>query len=172
MLEPLAHRKRGGRPGRRSLLVALVAAASTALWGCSSTTGARRLLLKVVVAARSNNNSPIPVALVAVTDPKLFEKIAQMSAKQWFEQREQLRRDYPDGEAFTEWEWEYVPGQSPQPAVIEIDGRAAGAMIFANYRSPGDHRYRLGPQRRMRIDLEEDDFIVSPLEAPDEQPDD
>jgi type VI secretion system protein len=42
-------------------------------------------------------------------------------------------------------------------------------MIFANYRSPGDHRFRVGPQRRMRINLEDEDFSVSPLEATGEE---
>jgi type VI secretion system protein len=41
-----------------------------------------------------------------------------------------------------------------------------GALIFANYRAPGDHRFRLGPQQRMRIDLGDDGMTISPLEAP------
>jgi type VI secretion system protein len=52
--------------------------------------------------------------------------------------------------------------------VIEVDGKASGAVIFANYRAPGDHRFRIGPPRRMRIDLGDDDFIVSPLDEANE----
>jgi type VI secretion system protein len=134
--------------------------------GCSSTPPSRRLLLEVIISPRSNQNSPVPVAFVAVSNPKLLEKVLEMNAKQWFEQREQLHRDFPGGDSFTEWEWEYVPGQSPPPVVIEVDGNATGAMIFANYRTPGDHRFRVGPIRRMRINLEDEDFSVSPLEEP------
>lgn len=136
---------------------------------CSSGPAARRLFLQVVIAPKSNQNSPVPVAFVAVNDPKLFAKIGEMTAKQWFEQREQLHRDYPGGDAFTEWEWEYVPGQSPPPVVIEVNGAAIGAMIFANYRVVGDHRFRVGPQRRMRINLQDEGFSVTPVEGPQDE---
>jgi type VI secretion system protein len=141
----------------------LVAAA-----GCSSGYKGQRLRLEVATTARANKNSPVPITLVAVQDPKLFERISKLTAKQWYEQREQIRRDYPSGTAFAEWDWEFVPGQSPPPMVIEVDSRSVGAIIFANYRAPGDHRFRVGPQRRMRIDLGDDDFVVSPLDAPEE----
>lgn len=136
--------------------------------GCSSGYEGRRLRLEVATTARANKNSPVPLTLVAVKDPKLFDRISKLNAKQWYEQREQIRRDYPSGTAFAEWDWEFVPGQSPPPMVIEVDNKSAGAIIFANYRAPGDHRFRIGPQRRMRVDLGDDDFIVSPLDAADE----
>ncbi len=136
--------------------------------GCSSGYEGRRLRLEVATTARANKNSPVPLTLVAIRDPKLFERISKLTAKQWYEQREQIRRDFPSGTAFAEWDWEFVPGQSPPPMVIEVDGKATGAVIFANYRAPGDHRFRIGPQRRMRIDLGDDDFVVSPLDEADE----
>jgi len=141
------------------------------LWGsssCSSGGEYKRFLLEVAITQKANRNSPVPVTLVSVQDPKLFEKIVALSAKQWYDQREQMRRDFPSGTAFTEWDWEFVPGQAPPPMVVEIDSKAYGAIIFANYRSPGDHRFRLGPNRRMRIDLQDDDLLVSPLDAPKE----
>ena len=118
------------------------------------------------VAPRTNQNSPVPLALVAVKDPKLFARVLDMNAKQWFEQREQIRRDYPGGQAFTEWEWEYVPGQSPPPVVITRDADSLDTFIFANYRAPGDHRFRLGKLRRLRIDVGDEDLIITPLDAP------
>jgi|HubBroStandDraft_6_1064221.scaffolds.fasta_scaffold51483_4 type VI secretion system protein len=156
------------RVTRRALLlgVALPLALGAAV-GCSSTPPPVRFLLEPVIAPRANQNSPVPVAIVAVTDKKLFERVLAMTAKQWFEQREQLRRDFPGGDAFTEWEWEYVPGQAPPLTVIEVDGRAAGAVIFANYRTPGDHRLRIGPQRKLRIELGAEDVSVAPLAVPD-----
>lgn len=135
---------------------------------CSSAPPPFRLLLEFVVAPHTNQNSPVPLSLLAINDAKLFERVVQMNAKQWFEQRDQIRRDFPGGQAFTEWEWEYVPGQAPPPVVVEIDGRAVGALIFANYRAPGDHRFRLGPQQRMRIDVGDEDLILAPLDAPAE----
>jgi type VI secretion system protein len=134
--------------------------------GCSSASPQVRILVEFFVAPRTNQNSPVPLSLVAIKEPKLFERVVQMTAKQWFEQREQLRRDYPGGQAFTEWEWEYVPGQSPPPVVLERAEDALDTFIFANYRAPGDHRFRLGQQRRMRIDVGDEDLTITPLDAP------
>jgi len=153
-------------PGRRGGLLAVpcLLLAMGALVGCGSSAAPFRLLIEVQVAPQSNQNSPIPVTLVAVRDRKLFERFSQMSAKQWYEQRDQLRRDYPGGDAFSEWEWEFVPGFAPPPTVVEIDGDSAGAFLFANYRSPGPHRVRLGPHQRIRIGLGEEDVVITTLD--------
>lgn len=139
-----------------------------ALWcgvGCGSSQVYRRVLLEVAIEAKANRNSPVPLTLVSVQDAKLFEKIVQMSAKEWYDKREQMRRDFPSGTAFTEWDWEYVPGQAPPPVVIELADNAVGYVVFANYRTPGDHRFRIGEQRRMRINLGDDDLSISPLDS-------
>ncbi|EYF02859.1 Hypothetical protein CAP_6439 [Chondromyces apiculatus DSM 436] len=135
--------------------------------GCGSSMRPFRLLVEVQVTPQSNQNSPIPVTLVAVYDRKLYEQFSQMAAKQWYTQRDQLRRDHPGGDVFIEWEWEFVPGFTPPPVVVEIRGNAVGAFVFANYRSPGPHRVRLGPHQRIRINLEEDDVTVSTLAPPE-----
>jgi type VI secretion system protein len=160
------------RGGVRRLLRVLGTAVGCACLGaaCSSSPPSLRLQIEVSLTQRANHDAPVPVSFVAVKDPKFFEKVLGLSAKQWFEQREQLRRDDPSGQLFTEWEWEHVPGYAPPPVVIEVDGNAIGAVIFANYHSPGDHRIRVGPQRRFRIELGDDDLVVRPLDLPDETP--
>jgi type VI secretion system protein len=136
--------------------------------GCGSTPPPRRFLFEVATAAKANRNSPVPVTLVAIQDAKLFDQIIKMTAKQWYEQREQMRRDYPSGTAFTEWDWEFVPGQATPSIFVQVDGRAVGGIIFAKYRAPGDHRFRIGPHQRMRLDLLDDSFTVTPLDVPEE----
>jgi type VI secretion system protein len=121
-------------------------------------------MVEVSLTQRANQNSPVPLSLVAVKDQKFLERIVQLNAKQWFEQREQLHRDDPSGQLFTEWEWEYVPGHPPLPVVVEIDGNVAAALIFANYRGPGDHRVRLAASRKLRIELGDEDITVRPLD--------
>ncbi|AUX27901.1 hypothetical protein SOCEGT47_085010 [Sorangium cellulosum] len=160
MPHPTGIRRR--RTPLRHVLWAMLAACTLA--DCGSGVAAFRLLLEVRVAAQANQNSPIPVTLLAVYDRKLFERLSEMSAKQWYEQRDQLRRDHPGGDAFTEWEWEFVPGYTPPPAVVEIP-RDAMALVFANYRSPGAHRVRLGPHQRIRIELRDEDFSVTTIDA-------
>ncbi|MDI1478524.1 hypothetical protein [Polyangium sp. y55x31] len=159
--------RRGGTMGWARWIVALALVLPSGL-GCSSGPPPTRFLVEVAITAKANRNSPVPLTLVAVQDAKLFDQIVKLTAKQWYEQREQMRRDFPSGTAFTEWDWEFVPGQAPPPMVVEVSGKAVGAVIFANYRSPGDHRFRIGPQRRMRVDLGDDDLVVSPLDAPEE----
>lgn len=132
---------------------------------CGGAPAPVRFLIEVSLAPRANQNSPIPVAFVAVRDPKFLERVGQLSAKQWFEQREQLHRDDPSGQLFTEWEWEYVPGFAPPRSVIEVEGDAVAAFVFANYRAPASHRTRVGPQRRFRIELGDDQMVVRPIEA-------
>ncbi|MGK3989126.1 hypothetical protein WME99_39135 [Sorangium sp. So ce136] len=163
---PYATGIRRRRTPLRRVLWAMLAAC--ALADCGGGVAAFRLLVEVRVAAQANQNSPIPVTLLAVYDKKLFERLSEMSAKQWYEQRYQLRRDFPGGDAFTEWEWEFVPGYTPPPAVVEIP-RDANALVFANYRSPGPHRIRLGPHQRIRISLGEEDLSVTTLEARESQ---
>lgn len=154
---------------RRSSRTKLVAGAALAVLvaasACSGGPAPLRMLLEFSVAPKTNQNSPVAVSLVAIQDPKLVEKVEGMTAKQWFAQRSQLRRDFPGDEAFTEWEWEYVPDQTPPPVVIEVDGRAIAAFLFANYSAPGDHRFRIGPFKRLRIDIGVEDVTIRPLEA-------
>jgi type VI secretion system protein len=141
------------------VLLALLAA-------CGGAPAPVRLQLEVSLSPRANRDSPVPVAFVAIKDPKFLERVGQLSAKQWFEQREQLHKDDPSGQLFTEWEWEYVPGFTPPPAVIEVDGGALAAFIFANYRAPASHRIRVGPQRRFRVELGDEAMAVRPVDAP------
>jgi type VI secretion system protein len=151
-----------------ALKMSIVALAALSVLGAASCGGAPapvRLLVEVTLAPRANQNSPIPVALVAVRDAKFMERVSALSAKQWFEQREQLHRDDPSGRLFTEWEWEYVPGYAPPQAVVEVDGDALGAFVFANYRTPASHRTRLGPQRRFRIELGDEEMVLRPIDA-------
>lgn len=164
---PMDHLVKIGARTKRAILLVMAVGLSWAT-GCSSTLPPRRYLIEVATSAKANRNSPIPVTLVAVRDPKLFEQIVKLSAKQWYEQREQMRRDFPSGTAFSEWDWEFVPGQAPPPIFIEIDGQALGGILFANYRSPGDHRFRIGAAQRMRIDLLDDDFAITPLDVPED----
>lgn len=159
ILQRLFHRVRRAAAG---LALAVLAAGAAS---CSGAPAPLRMLLEFSVAPRANQNSPVPLSVVAVRDPKLIAKLEEMTAKQWFDQRAQLRRDFPGDDTFTEWEWEYVPEQTPPPVVIEIDGRALAAFLFANYSGPGDHRFRIGPFRRLRIDVGVDEVAIRPLEA-------
>lgn len=149
---------------RRGALMAVFLALAGTVVGCAPSS--LRVWIEVDVARGANGDWPIPVALVAARDPKLLDKLLGMTAKQWFAEREQIRRDYPGGSAFREWEWEYVPGQVVPAQLVEIEGEAIGAVLFANYRSPGEHRVRLPPRSSVGVVLGKDEPAIVPARTP------
>ena len=150
---------------RRAGVVVVAVVAALGAVSCGGAPAATRLLIEVSLAPHANRDSPVPVSFVAVKDQKFLEKIGQLTAQQWFAQREQFHRDDPSGQLFTEWEWEYVPGYTPPPTVIEVDGRAVAAFVYARYQSSADHRIRIGPQRKFRIELGDEDLRVRSIDV-------
>ncbi|HYL06344.1 MAG TPA: type VI secretion protein [Thermoanaerobaculia bacterium] len=120
------------------------------------------LPLQVTVSPQANHDSPIAVELVIAYDDKVLDELLKTPAGDWFRKREQLRRDYA-GQLET-WKWEWVPGQ--EVAAVEVSYRlgAKGAVLFADYLTPGEHRARLDPHRPLRLLLGETDFKL--VEAP------
>src|SRR2546423_2735476 len=78
--------------------------------------GQSKLVMKVNVSPQANNNNPIALDLVLVKDKKLLKELMKISAKEWFEKRNQYRLDYPKETGLSTGSWEWVPGQ-----VVKID---------------------------------------------------
>jgi type VI secretion system protein len=109
--------------------------------------------LTLDVAPRANGDTPIAVDLVAVQDPDLFKLLLSIPAKQWFDQREQLRRDYLQG--IRVWSLELVPGQFMEAREIPMTGDpAVGLLVYAGYNNPGTHRLRLDQQKSVWLRFE------------------
>lgn len=97
------------------------------------------------VEPKANNNTPVALDFVAASDPQMLERLKATPASQWFEQREQLQRDYPAG--FTVWSLEVVPGQFLALADNPLRGhKADGLLIYARYNTAGAHRLLLDAQ--------------------------
>ncbi|EIK95424.1 hypothetical protein PMM47T1_16585 [Pseudomonas sp. M47T1] len=132
----------------RKKIVSLLLLACLPVWlaGCSwfgPRVGVDRITLDV--APKANNDAPIAVDFVAVKDLGLLKQLSGMSARQWFEQREQLQRDYR--EQLVVWSLELVPGQLLDNQDFPLGGqKAQGLLVFADYASPGPHRLRLYAQ--------------------------
>jgi type VI secretion system protein len=108
------------------------------------------------VARLANDDSPIPIDLVAVDDEELLKKLLTLPASQWFEQREQLQRDFP--QALYVWSKELVPGQRLDVADAPIKGqRGVVVLVYAGYSSPGMHRLRLDQQKNVILYLDSQD---------------
>lgn len=149
------------RPIPSLMLAALVvlALAPAACGGLSIFQSSDTALVRFDVAADANGNAPVAVDVVAVKDSALLDTLLKLPAGQWFAQRDQMRLDYPGG--FTKWSWELVPGQPvPDTDVEDATTDAYGVVVFASYRTKGDHRARIGTLENVTIVLGRDGFVI------------
>lgn len=130
----------------RTRRVAAISAACL-LTGCAMFGGPKAVkpdwkTLHVVTAVDANNDSPLAIDLVLITERALVDGVAALTAAQYFAARDDMRRSQPD--ALVVHSLELAPGQS-----FEIDPKPFrarkgwAALMFANYGTPGAHRYRL-----------------------------
>lgn len=163
---------------RRSALRApmLAGLMLAALAGCGVVGGADPIFrlseVSLTAAPDANQDFATAVDLVIVFDPTAVQRLQSITAADWFQQRAQIQRDFPDGIAVKRWE--VVPGSTIAPWPVP-DGwleNAAGdtataGFVFADYLSPGEHRARLESQSGLRIRLERDDFTLTSYGALD-----
>ncbi|MDM8545142.1 hypothetical protein [Candidatus Venteria ishoeyi] len=119
-------------------------------------------LFAIDVSQRANLNHPVALDLVIAYNQSLFLDLLKISAKEWFKKRQQYKMDYPA--ALQSWEWELVPGQVvPFFKLPKTTRKGVGAVVFANYVSPGNHRARIDPYEGVVVRLNESDFSISSL---------
>jgi len=120
-----------------------------------------KFFMQLNVTPTANNNNPIPMDLVMVMDKKLIKEVGKLTAKDWFERRVQIQRDYPN---LTEViPWELVPGQHTGTISIEVNQKAQGAFLFARYLTPGDNRAAVDVRVPIVVNMLEEGFTVQPL---------
>jgi type VI secretion system protein len=131
--------------------------------GCG--TGSRSLFggdvaVRLDADPKINQNSPVPVELVVVYDKDLLAKLAGMTAREWFQNREQIHKDHPGDDELVAMSWEIVPGQSLPPQTLSFSSGARGGLVFADYFADGAHRARVDPHQDIKIHLQADDVAV------------
>jgi hypothetical protein len=114
----------------------------------------------VSIAAKVNSDNPLPVDVVWVYDEELLKELLKLSAKSWFEKKQQFKKDFPSKEAFEVWTWEWTPGQKVTVKKIPAKAKSKGGIIFANYKTDGDHRARIDPGEDFQINFLEESFSV------------
>lgn len=129
-----------------------------ALSGCGG--GPDALRVAVEAEPDANNDSPIAVAVLVVYDDQVMRELSKLSASEWFEQSEQRQRDNPDMTDFDLLSWEIMPGQRIKELTLELQGREADGLVFADYYSEGDHRTRFKPEDRILVVLGKTKFNV------------
>jgi hypothetical protein len=147
----------------RLLAGGICALLALAALGCG--TGSRSLFggdasVRLDADPAINQDSPVALELVVVYDKDLLEKLAAMTARDWFKGRDQIHKDHPGDDDFVSMSWEMVPGQSLPAQSLSFGGGARGGVVFADYFSEGPHRVRVDPHQNLRIHLQADDFVV------------
>lgn len=107
-----------------------------------------------------NQNSPVAVEMVVVYDKDLLEALLAKGARDWFRDREQIRKDHPGDKDFISMSWEVVPGQSLHEQEMSFGSGARGGVVFADYFSEGAHRARFDPHLDLKIHLQDEDFSL------------
>jgi len=138
-----------------------------ALAGCGTTRSffGGDMTAKVLTEAGINQNSPVQVELLVVYDNLLLQQASSLTAQAWFAQRAGILRNYTNDEAYRSRYWELVPGQPLFTEEISFDVGVRAVLVFANYSTPGDHRFRMDPHEDLLIHLEGDDLCVTPLDS-------
>lgn len=161
--------RRVASTARTALLLALVGA----LAACGTAKKTKTLVtnmfgndlqVEIHVDPRLNLKSPVAVELVMIQQKKLTPKVAELTARQWFEGRDQFRRDNKKG--WTSHLWECVPDQKPNPEAhtVRVKSGTRNAYIFAEYLVPGPHREQVDPRQHIVLRLDEASFSIEPLD--------
>lgn len=116
----------------------------------------------VEIAPDANEDSAVAVDLVFVYDKKLLDTLLKMPATEWFQKREQIKKDYGNAVAVEKWEW--VPGQQIDRISVPYRAGARRVVLFADYGTEGDHRATADPQEPFKLVLGSRDFSVEKLQ--------
>ena len=119
-----------------------------------------KLNVTMDIAPNANTNSPIALDVVLVYNETLLKQLIKMPSREWFEKREQIIRDHRKGDGLDYWAWEFVPGQNVETQILPLKPKAKGGIVFANYFTPGDHRFLIDPFKDFIIHLNEKHFTV------------
>ncbi|GAB3438592.1 hypothetical protein [Insolitispirillum peregrinum] len=147
---------------RLTVPAAVMALAMLGMTACSSDSlqHAETARVTLQIAPDANQDSAIELDIVAVYDSDLLKTLLAMPARDWFSRRRQFELDYPKG--WKAWNWQVVPGQIVPTQDIQADtGSAYGVLVFANYRTPGDHRARVTKLSSVVVQLQRDGFVVT-----------
>lgn len=114
----------------------------------------------IVADNDANDNTAVPVDLVICYDQGVFVQVMSLTARQYYLKAQQLQQDFPN--IIQVQRWEVTPGQNISDFPINLnEDEPIGAVVFADYVVPGDHRIRVGAGEQMRIQLKNDQFLVT-----------
>ena len=109
------------------------------------------------VSKNINGNSPVLLHVVIIPDADTLEEFSKLSSQDYFLQVDQLKKD---NKKVMFIPFEIIPGQVKEPYEVDTPTKGAGILIFARYRSAGEHRHALADEAEILVHLEKDDFSI------------
>lgn len=123
--------------------------------GCAT----RPWRMQMTLATDANNNSPVLISVVLPKSQPLFKKLLDLTAKQWFTQREQLLRDHRRD--LEETYFEFIPGQQVPEINRKVASSVSQGILFVNYQTPGSHRYTFDVNQVLKISFAQQSVNLS-----------
>ncbi|MCL2004731.1 MAG: hypothetical protein FWG73_01080 [Planctomycetaceae bacterium] len=154
-----------------SLTVIASIALTLAFSGCASMTErtdrvrtvfVNDVKIRVSLPPEGNERTGIAVDFLTVHNAELAAKLMETDAKTWFSAKNQFKNDYTAGKDFDIEEREYAPGSFVRPVELPWRSRRTVLLIYADYRSPGPHRFRANQRQELILTLGEKEFSVVP----------
>ncbi len=146
----------------RSARHGLAVACATLLVTACGPTGPTRLKLRFDVSGKANDDNPVKVDVVVAYDPELVDDLDRLTAREWFDQRDQRMRNNPGQQTFSAWRWELTPGVEVPNIELPLRGVPAQGLLFADYISRGKHSARFDPRLAQTIQFRHDAFRLLP----------
>ena len=109
----------------------------------------------------ANDNSAVPVDILMIYDADMLKVLLKLESKDYYSISQQLKQDYP--ELADVLHWELTPGQVVKKYPIKRRSckPVHGALIFADYYSPGPHRIRIGTSKKINVHFKKKDFCIA-----------
>lgn len=143
----------------------LIALCLLVLSACCSGT----LDVAVQIEEEANQNKAIAVDVIMVYDEKTYDQVSTLSAAAWFAQRDQILRDSTAAErGFDLWTYEWIPGQRVETVTLPLKNilkqTSVGGVVFADYKTPGEHRALIDACNKVQLKLRKKDYTVIRME--------
>lgn len=108
-----------------------------------------------------NDYSPVKMNILYAYEKGVYDKLLNMNSDQYFSQAEQIKEDF--NESLQVFEWDIIRSQIlSDQKIIPRKPTGSGIIVFANYLTPGAHRKTIGSEEKIRINLHENDFEITP----------
>lgn len=159
------------RPGARVLATLFAAAALTSCktpsFLCISPSGLSSLAVHSDV--NTNNGQALQFDVLFITDKAALKTISALKARDYFAQKDQLKRDFPTAVRIRELGLE--PAQFVDPSLRKTSGKdagviydfdppcnLAGTLLFVDYNNDAPNRVKLTKAKAGTLTLGTDDF--------------